>query len=203
MAQQLSHLPHIKNMQSGINKYDPVHNSIYEVYFTLPEAIQQTFKEEEAILTEQVVSVSGLDVLQKTTPAGEQKFMGVTVSFLQPILDTTAAELQIVFNLNLRNVTDNFVLKVFRAWENLSYDLSDGTRGIKLDYISDNMRIAEANRNGAIWRSYIFHHIMLTGVTGLDSLDYSNNEAITLTCSFRADYWDDEQAGANVSPNRQ
>lgn len=203
MAQQLSHLPHIKNMKSGINKYDPVHRSIYEVYFTLPEAIQSEFKEEEAILTEQVVSVNGLDVLQKTTEAGEQKFFGVTVSFLNPSLETTAADLEIVFNLNLRNVTDNFVLKVFRAWENLSYDLSDGTRGIKLDYISDNMRIAEANRNGEIWRSYIFHHIMLTAVTGLDQLEYGNNEAITLTCRFRCDYWDDEQAGANVSPNRQ
>lgn len=197
MANGLTHLPHIKNFKSGINKYDPVHNSIYEVYFTLPEAIQSEFKEDEALLTEQVVSVQGLDILQKTTPAGEQKFYGVTVSFLNPSLDQTAADLTIVFNLNLRNVTDNFVLKVFKAWENLSYDLSDGMRGIKVDYISDNMRIAEANRNGEIWRSYIFHHIMLTGVTGLDQLTYGNNEAIQLTCAFRCDYWDDEIAAEN------
>lgn len=188
----LSHLPHIKNMKSGINKYDPVHKSIYELYFTLPESIQGEFKNDEAILTEQVTTVAGLDVLQKTTPAGEQKFFGTTVSFLNPVLDTTAADLTITFNLNLRKVTDNFVLKVFKAWENLSYDLSDGTRGIKLDYISDNMRIAEANRNGEIWRAYIFHHIMLTGVTGLDDLDYMSNDARILTCTFRADYWDDD-----------
>lgn len=192
MANPLVHLPHIKNVKSGINKYDPVHNSIYEVYFTLPEVIQSEFKEDELLLTEQVVSVNGLDILQKTTPAGEQKFFGVTVSFLNPSLDQTAADLTIVFNLNLRNVTDNFVLKIFKAWENLSYDLSDGTRGIKMDYISDNMRIAEANRNGEIWRSYIFHHIMLTGVTGMDDLAYGNNEARQLTTTFRADYWDDE-----------
>lgn len=203
MPQNLTHLPHIKNMKSGINKYDPVHRSIFEVYFSLPEVLQQEFKEEEAILTEQVTSVQGLDILQKTTPAGEQKFFGVTVSFLNPSLDQTAADLTINFNLNLRNVTDNFVLKVFRAWENLSYDISDGTRGIKMDYISDRMRIAEANRNGAIWRSYIFRHIMLTGVTGLDQLEYGNNDAIQLTCTFRCDYWDDEQAGADISPNRE
>lgn len=192
MANPLVHLPHIKNVKSGINKYDPVHQSIYEVYFTLPEVIQSEFKEDELLLTEQVLTVSGLDVLQKTTPAGEQKFFGVTVSFLNPVLDQTAADLTIVFNLNLRNVTDNFVLKIFKAWENLSYDLSDGTRGIKMDYISDNMRIAEANRNGEIWRSYIFHHIMLTGVSGMDGLDYSSNEPRQLTTTFRADYWDDE-----------
>lgn len=194
MAKGLTHLPHIKNVKSGINKYDPVHNSVYEVYFSLPEQIAGQFKEDEVTLTEQVTQVTGLDVLQKTTPAGEQKFMGVTVSFLNPVLDTTAAELEITFNLNLRNVTDNFVLKMFKAWENLSYNLQDGVRGIKTDYISDNMRIAEANRNGQIWRAYIFHHIMLTDVTGLNELNYTNNEARTLVCKFRCDYWDDDMA---------
>lgn len=194
MAKGLTHLPHIKNVKSGINKYDPVHNSVYEVYFSLPEQIAGQFKEDEVTLTEQVTQVTGLDVLQKTTPAGEQKFMGVTVSFLNPVLDTTAAELEITFNLNLRNVTDNFVLKMFKAWENLSYNLQDGVRGIKTDYISDNMRIAEANRNGQIWRAYIFHHIMLTDVTGLNELNYSNNDARTLVCKFRCDYWDDDMA---------
>ena len=194
MAKGLTHLPHIKNVKSGINKYAPVHNSVYEVYFSLPEQIAGQFKEDEVTLTEQVTQVTGLDVLQKTTPAGEQKFMGVTVSFLNPVLDTTPAELEITFNLNLRNVTDNFVLKMFKAWENLSYNLQDGVRGIKTDYISDNMRIAEANRNGQIWRAYIFHHIMLTDVTGLNELNYSNNDARTLVCKFRCDYWDDDMA---------
>lgn len=194
MANPLQHLPHIKNIKSGINKYDPVHKSLYEVYFTLPEIIQSEFKEDELILTEQVTQVQGLDALQKTTTAGEQKFMGVTVSFLNPVLDTTAAEITMVFNLNLRNVTDNFVLKIFRAWSKISYDLADGTRGIKTDYISDNLRIAEANRNGEIWRSFIFHQVMLTAVTGLDDLDYSSTDPATLTCVFRCDYWDDELA---------
>jgi len=190
----LTHLPHIKNMKSGINKWDPVHKAIYEVYFTLPPQLQSTFAEDALILTEQVTNVAGLDVLQKTTDTGEQKFYGVTVSFLNPTLDTTAADITITFNLNLRNVTDNFVLKLFMAWENISYDKSDGTRGIKTDYISDVLRVAEANRNGEIWRSYIFHHVMLKSVTGLDDLDYTSNDARTLVCVFRADFWDDELA---------
>jgi hypothetical protein len=179
-------------MQSGNNKWDPVHRSIFEVYFSVPELLRSTFSWEEVVLTEQVFSVSGLDALQKTTPASEQKFYGVTVSYLNPTLDTTAADITIDLNLNLRNVTDNFVLKVFKAWENLSYNLADGTRSIKVGYISDNLRIAVATRNGDIWRSTIFHHVMLKGVTGLDNLDYSNNEAMKLSCVFRSDYWDDE-----------
>lgn len=194
MANNLTHLPHILSVESGRMKYDPVHKSIFEVYFTLPAAIQSQFKEEELLLTEQVTTVSGLDALQKTTPASNQSFYGVTVSYLNPVFDTTAADITINFNLNLKNVTDNFVLKVFRAWENLSYNLADGTRSIKTGYITDNLRIAEANRNGDIWRSYIFHHVMLTGVTNLDDLDYMSNDARQLTCTFRADYWEDELA---------
>lgn len=190
----LSHLPHILNVNSGRFKYDPVHKSIFEVYFELPQVLQSTFMNDSSILTEQVYSVAGLDALQKTTAAGEQKFFGVTVSYLNPTVDTTAADITIVFNLNLRNVTDNFVLKVFKAWENLSYDLSDGTRGIKTDYISDVIRIAQANRNGEIWRSVIFRNSMLTSVTGLDDLDYTSNDALQLTVQIRSDYWEDELA---------
>ena len=194
MANNLTHLPHILNVESGRMKYDPVHKSIFEVYFTLPAAIQSQFKTEELLLTEQVTNVTGLDVLQKTTPASEQKFYGVTVSYLNPVLDTTAADITITFNLNLRNVTDNFVLKVFKAWENLSYNLADGTRSIKTGYITDNLRIAEATRNGDIWRSYIFHHVMLTGVTNIDDLDIMSNDARQLICTFRCDYWEDEMS---------
>jgi len=196
MQQELNHLPHIKNMQAGINKWDPVHNSVFEVYFTLPQALQEisVFQQDSVILTQQVTNVGGLDALQKTTAAGEQKFYGATVSFLQPVLDTTAAEITMSLNLNLRNVTDNYVLKIFRAWEDLSYDLQTGARGIKTDYISDNLRIAEANRNGKIWRSYIFHNNMLTNVSGLNDLDYSGTDARKLEITFRCDYWDDEMA---------
>jgi len=194
MASNLTHLPHIKNVQSGNNKYDPMHSAMYEVYFTLPEAIQSQFKDDEAILTEQVTEVTGLDALQKTVGAGSQKFMGVDVSFLNPVLDNTYAELTINLNLNIRNATDAFVLKVFKAWEKLGYDLSDGTRTLMADYCTDNLRIAEANRDGTIWRSYIFHKVMLTGVTGLDSLNYTSNDARVLTVTFRADYWDEDLA---------
>ena len=82
MASSITHLPHIKNTQAGNNYYDPMHSSIYEVYFTLPTAIQSDFKDDEAILTEQVFSVAGLDALQKTVQAGSQKFFGVDVSFV-------------------------------------------------------------------------------------------------------------------------
>ena len=190
----LSHLPHLTNMQSGINKWDPSHSSVYEIYFTLPDAIHGEFKEEEVILTEQVTEVSGLDQLTKTTPVNTQKFMGVDVSHHGPVLDNTYADITVTLNLNLRNKIDNFVFKVFRSWENLNYNLADGTRTLLVDYSSNIMRIAVANRAGDVVRSIVFNRVLLSEVTGIDSLNYTENEPQKLTVKFRCDYWDDALA---------
>lgn len=190
----LTHLPHVRNIKSGVNRWDPNHSAVFEVYFTLPAAIQGQFAEDEAILTEQVTDVSGLDQLQKNTPVGKQRFMNVDVSHSSPVIDETRATITIVFNLNLRNVTDNFVLKVLMAWKNLNYNLADGTRTLKNTYVADNLRVAEANRDGTIWRSYVFHDVILGDITGIDTLNYDDNEARKITAVFISDFWDDDIA---------
>lgn len=194
MASSITHLPHIKNTQAGNNFYDPMHAAVFEVYFTLPVAIQDKFKDDEAILTEQVISVTGLDALQKTVQAGSQKFLGVDVSYLNPVLENTYADITITFNLNIRNATDAYVLKVFKAWGKLGYDLADGTRTLMADYVADNLRISEANRDGTVWRSYIFHKVMITNIQNIDELNYTNSEARTLQVTFRSDWWDEDLA---------
>lgn len=193
------HLPHVMNTRSGANKYDPMHRSIFEVYFTLPAGVTGGSNELDLTLTQQVTDVSGLDALQKTVDAGSQKFFGVDVSFLNPTLDNTYAEITINFNLNIRNATDAWVLRVFKAWSKLGYNLADGTRTLKAEYIADNMRIAEANRNGDVFRAYRFHDVMLKGVSGLDTLNYTDNEAAKLQCVFRSDYWDEDLSTGGTS----
>ena len=190
----VTHLPHIKKVTSGRNYYDPMHSAIFEVEFSLPDLIQSKFTSDLPILTEQVVSVSGLDALQHTTTAGQQKFLGADVSYLNPTLDNTYAELSVVLNLNIRNVTDNFVLRAFKEWETLSYNLNNGVRHLMADYVADTLTINQANRDGTIFRSVTFYKVMLTGVTGIDELNYTNNEACQITVSFRADYWTEETA---------
>lgn len=192
MASGISHLPHINNVTAGVNRQDPMYQSVFEVYFTLPEKIKSEFTEDEVTLSQQVIEVSGLDALQKTVQAGSQKFLGVDVSYLNTSLDNTYAEITIQLNLNLRNGTDAWVLKIFKAWARLGYDLMDGTRTLKADYIGDNLRIAEGARNGDIFRSFIFHDVLLTEVTGLETLNYTSNEARILTVKFRSDYWEED-----------
>lgn len=193
-----THLPHITNIAAGVNNWDPMHQCIFEVAFTLPAAIASEFQDyvkedggRSAILTHQVTQVSGLDVLQKTTEAGSQKFMGVDVSFLNPVLDSTFAEITIDLNLNLKDKTNAYVLKVFKAWAKLGYDLADGTRTLMNDYYAENLQISEANRDGTVWRVVNFRKVLLTGVTGLETLNYTENGARTLQVKFRCDYWEE------------
>ena len=192
-------VPHIASIRAGYEMQDPVHKSIFEVSFSVPAIVNEMLKEgysaDVAYLTQQVTTVSGLDALNKTTGVSSQKHLGVDVSYLNPVMESTAADLTINFNLNLHYATDNWVLRIFRIWAALNYDLSDGSRAIKADYCAPYLTIAEANRNGDVWRSYQFNHVMLTGVTNLDDLDYTSNDARQLTCTFRSDYWFDTLAG--------
>lgn len=190
-VKQGSVAPHIRNTKAGLGKWDPMHNSIFEVLFKVPKSITGVNAADVTILTQHVTTVSGLDVLQKTTTAGEQKFLGATVSYLNPVLDTTAADITIEFNLSMRDASDAFILKIFKEWSKLGYDLQTGLRRLKADYVADTLIVNEANRDGTVWRNVKFYNVMLTGVTGIDGLDYTGNEARKITCTFRSDYWDE------------
>lgn len=183
-------LPHITNSEAGRNLYDPSHNCIFEVYFTLPAAIRSEFGQDEALITEHITKVSGLANLDKGPSIINQKFMGTTRTYVAPKLDNTSAEIKIDFTLNMRNGTDNYIYKIFKAWKNLNYDLETGTIVTKKDYVADWLRIVVANRAGDIVREIVFKDVMLKeNLDGMDELDYSNNEAQTLTITFVSDWW--------------
>ena len=40
-------------------------------------------------------------------------------------------------------------------------------------------------------------------MSGLDSLDYSSSEAVTLSVTFRADYWDEDLNGLDWKLDRE
>ena len=196
---QLSHVPHVRSVNAGINYYDPVNTAVFEVGFTFPGLIEGVIGDDVKILTEQVTNVAGLDNLLKTPAAGQQKFFGADVSYLNPTLDNTYADITIDFNLNLRSVTDNYVFDAFMQWRNLNYNLGNGARYLKKDYVAPFIEIKIANRDGTVWRVVKLWDVLLTNITGLDSLDITSNESPKLQCTFRSDYWDDSaQANPDV-----
>lgn len=189
-------LPHIKNSQAGINLYDPVNKSIFEVYFTIPEAIRAEFGKDEVLLTEHVQKISGLDALYKAPEADVQKFMGTSRSYLKPTVGDTHADLEVEFSLNLRNGTDNYILKLFRAWAALGYDINTGKRSLKKDYCAQWLKVSIANREGDIFQEIVFKDVMINGPLsgGISDLEYAADDALNLTVKFRSDWWDDKIA---------
>lgn len=188
-------LPHIQNSQAGRNRWDPVHTNMFEVLFVLPEAIRNEFGKDELLLTEHVTKISGLDVLGKAPAVQQQKFMGTDRSYIVPKLDSTHAEIEMEFTLNLRNDTDNYIYKLFKAWAALGYDIATGTRALKRDYCADWLNVSVATRNGDIIQQIIFKDVMMNGDLAIPGeLNYETGEAAVLSAKFVSDWWEETLA---------
>ena len=188
-------LPHITNSTAGVNLYDPVHKSIFEVYFVLPTALQNDFSTDTALLTEHVLNVSGLDALYRAPEVDSQKFMGVDRSYIKPTVGDTKANIEIEFSLNLRNGTDNYILKLFRAWAALGHNVATGQRTLKSSYTAEWLKIAIANRQGDVYQEITFKDVMINGPLEFDGgLDYTTDDALTLKVKFVSDWWTEIQA---------
>lgn len=186
-------LPHLTNSQAGVNKWDPVHTNIFEVYFTLPEPLRAQFGKDELLITEHVLKISGLGALHKAPGTSSQKFMGTDRSYINPKMDSTRAEISIDFSLNLRNGTDNYIYKLFKAWSKLGYNNMTGERVLKSDYCADWLKVAIGNRVGDIYEEVVFKDVMINGdIDGGDEYNYDTTEALQITVKFVSDWWTDD-----------
>ena len=185
-------LPHITNSKAGNGKFDPVFKTIFEVTFSCPEGLDSSkYPDIMDLLTEHVMTVNGLNALNRAPGTGTQKFMGTDRTFINPKLDNTRAEIEVVFSLNLRDGVDNYIYKFFRDWAALGYNQATGLRHLKKDCCAEYMRVAIANQAGDIYREIIFKDVMINGdlAGSQEDLDYENADALTLTVKFVSDWW--------------
>ena len=191
-------LPHISNSQAGVNRQDPVYKSKFEVYFTIPAALQAEFQQDVAVLTEQVQNIGGLETLDRGVEKGEQKFLGTTRTYLNATKDSTSHELSIELALNFRNRTDNYIYRLFKAWNNLTYNESTGETTLKQDYVADFLRIYVGNRAGDVWRDITYKDVILFGgLEGFETLDYSSTDIQTLKIKLASDEAIDNLKGSS------
>lgn len=188
-------LPHITNSEAGRNLYDPVFKNIYEVYFTLPDPLVSKFGKDTALITEHVTKIGGLGALNRAPGVGTQKFMGTDRSYINPKLDSTSADIEVTLNLNLRNATDNYIYKLFRAWAALGYNQDTGERHLKKDCCAAFLKVSIANQAGDIYREIVFKDVMIMDSLGgnQEDLDYDSTDAQELTVKFRSDWWTETQ----------
>lgn len=188
-------LPHVTNSLAGRDRLDPAYKNIFEVYFTLPEALRAEFGQDEALITEHVLSISGLDNLNKEPGKGEQKYMGTTRTYLLSKIDDTSAEITVRFSINLRNGVDNYIYKIFKAWGKLNYDISTGEKSLKKDYTADWLRVVIGNRAGGIYQDVVFKDVMMFDpITYNDEYNYDEESVCELEVKFVSDWWTDSNA---------
>lgn len=186
-------LPHITNSTAGVNLYDPVHKSIFEVSMELPADIDFA---DTGLLTQHVLNVSGLDALYRAPEVESQKFMGVDRSYIKPTLQDTKASIEIEFSLNLNDNNDNYVLNVLRAWAALGHNIATGTRSRKSNYVAPWMKIRIANRAGDVYQDITFKDVMLNGALEMDGgLDYTADDALNVKAKFVSDWWTEQVVG--------
>ena len=150
--------------------------------------------EELDILSSQIISIDGLDNLQKQIQTYKKKHLGIEVTFVKPFVESTGIEFTISFNLNLRKISDNYVFKLFKEWLDTIYNLATGMQTLKFQYMAENMTIFQANRDGTIWRQIDLKNVFITNIGGLNNLDYSSSEPQNLNVTFFAEYWDEHIA---------
>ena len=118
--------------------------------------------------------------------------MGTTRTYLAPKLGETSHELTVKLNLNLRNATDNFIYKLFKAWNSLGYNLSTGETTIKNTYVADWLKVSIANRAGDIIRNIVYKDVILGQNQSFQELNYDTNEPLEIELKFYSDWAEDE-----------
>jgi len=191
--------PHIKNIQVGVEKWEPMYESIFDVVFTMPPGLAATNNDKTiALMPQCITDISGLDSLQKIPPITKYKYMGVEVAFANPTLDSNGVEITIQFNLNLDNSNTPAILIFFKEWAKLMYNIATNQHSLKQDYVASTVTIREANRRGDVWRQIILKNVILTAFSGLDTLSYESNNVRKLSVTLYADYYDEQIASWNT-----
>jgi len=184
----MGQLPHYNNSVASSNKYEPVHQNLFEVTFLAPSGVTGT-----PILLEHVMNIAGLDGLNIAVDAVGQKYKWTDRSFAG-MPSQTFVDITVTFSLNLNDSNQMYVYKTLRAWKDKAYDPLTGLMGVKKDYVG-TLILVEFNRPGVIYRKVTLKDAFPTGqITGLDGRDYSSAEPLTIQVVFRSDVWDESNS---------
>ena len=178
-------LPHYSKSTASSNNYEPVQGNLFEVTFIPPAGI------DGGILLEHVNNVSGLDALNPAIEPVGQKYKFSDRSYAG-MPGQTFVDVAVNFSLNLNNANEFYVYKILRDWYKRMYDPQTGEMGVKNDYVGQ-LIIVQHNRPGDIFRKVTLKDAFISGnPTGLDSLDYTAPDPLTLDITWRSDHWKEE-----------
>jgi hypothetical protein len=209
-------LPHFTTVTSHGGTFDgstipssmdePVYPSLFEVIFTLPVPIQNqgypSGVTNGLLLLENATAISGIAV-HKDLSTANQRFKYSTRMFLTMPADTSLDNVQISFNVNVREQGDVQVYNALRAWYDLAWNSQNGSLHYKRDMVG-TIVINHHDRKGYIIRRLTLNNCQLKNISGyLDSVDWNQNTEIIqkIDANFVVDYWNDERVDIDSSYN--
>ena len=179
-----STLPHYVQSTASINKYEPVHPSLFEVTLLAPSGI--TFN--TTLVLERVKSIGGLGRVNRRVHTMGQKFKFADRSYAS-MPGQTFVDLSLTFTLNLNTSNEMYIYKMLRDWYKQIYDPATGIMGLKVNY-TGTIVVVQYNRAGDIFRQLTFKDAFPTGqITAVDELNYDTHDPVELNMTFRSDHW--------------
>jgi hypothetical protein len=185
-------LPYWKNSTAAVNYYEPVFRNQFEVILTPPPVITGP---NVALLVEHVTKITGLPEIQSSgSTLAEQKYKFATRSFAAALPDTTVADLEISFTVNLNEENDAYIYNILRAWNDIPYNPLTGSQGLKKDYVGQ-LSVHATNKAGDIFREWVFPSVIPNGKLNALDLEYVATDLYAITMKYRADYWNETRVG--------
>jgi hypothetical protein len=184
-------LPYWTNSTAAVNYYEPIYQNQFEVILTPPAVIGGP---NVALLVEHVTKISGLPEINSAGTLVEQEYKFAKRSYAGAVPDTTVADIEISFTVNLNEENDAYVYNILRAWNDVVYNPQSGAQGLKRNYVGE-CAVVIFNKAGEIFREFKFPSIIPNGALGDLSLEYTSNNVYETTMKYRSDYWIETRIG--------
>jgi hypothetical protein len=184
-------LPYWSNSLASREYYEPIYQNQFEVILTPPPVITGS---EVALLVEHVTKISGLPEINSAGTLVEQNYKFATRSYAGAVPDTTVADLEITFTVNLNEENNAYIYNILRAWNDIVYNPLTGSQGLKRDYVG-SLSVHVSNKTGEIFREWSFASIIPNAKLTEIKLDYTEKAVYDVTMKYRADNWTETRIG--------
>jgi hypothetical protein len=184
-------LPYWTNSTAAVNYYEPIYQNQFEVILTPPAVIGGP---NVALLVEHVTKISGLPEINSAGTLVEQEYKFAKRSYAGAVPDTTVADIEISFTVNLNEENDAYVYNILRAWNDVVYNPQSGAQGLKRNYVGE-CAVVIFNKAGEIFREFKFPSIIPNGKLGDITLEYTGTGIYETTMKYRSDYWIETRIG--------
>lgn len=179
-------LPHIKNNTVAQENQEQVSPDLYEVQVIPPVGIPVP-----ELLSDEIVSITGLDEIDKMPEVLRQRSKGHTRIFSGNFVEDTTITFNMTVNLNLggNQANQNIIYKMFKEWARRNRDERNGVLRLKPDYVGQII-LDQINRVGSPWRHLELLNVIIAEITGLDSAERENGEPMQLNLQLVAEDFD-------------